>query len=649
MQERVKMDAESTKSNLGARDIKPPPCVSAVHEFMPVLVPASLVKKLPPTWVSALADMPAMKDAKMEDVTEARQTEYHTFLLKIVQAYHRVKTENPNPVMEIKTNDDDDEDVVPPITEDVVPRITDAGGWSGRGGGQNPHRGSLPPAQGATARPASEGTMSDAVRYTDDDESKKGESNKSIMRKIQLKRAKDTKDAVVDELEVWFKARQEYTQITEDDKKIGLMTDYGFKKNLDFNGFVTMMVHQACDVGACTWGKASVVNNMLEINQKPYKPLKKWLHTYARAFVKLHEGQYAVNHNNHTTEDEHTVQVATAIWLIDQERRIGTVAEPDEAAEPGEAANPDHPFFRKNPEPAAHFDARAFMAKAESLDCLVEQVRNTPLMPIKKEAVSVHLKCMEASVTKKLLHMFTDHVNYTTAVFLGRGAVVLQDSILATNFCTMQSYLFANQGVLQTCKKVVLDDMLKELTLFKVYSMKIDGRLVMEQGPTGVGVTRRIQELCSYYETRSLLHRLGVGLVSKLDDSNILDKRKYALKRCNGWWISWHELIHADMCIPPVADSHFDKTYAIKSVETHHGKLFDDNGHESVHRYRSKHDKETDKAGANKSSSLDEAIAGLDAALAGKTARKTDLDSGVLYSQNRVVFAGDVDQGDVLF
>jgi hypothetical protein len=290
-----------------------------------------------------------------------------------------------------------------------------------------------------------------------------------------------------------------------------------------------------------------------------------------------------------------------------------------------------------------HFNARKFMAYSESLDCLVNQVRNTPLMPIKTEAVAVHWHCMKESVTNRLLHMLTDHVNYTTGVFNGKGSAIIQDSILADNFCLMNSHLFANQGILQDCKEVVLHKDLKKLNLFKVYSIKVDGRLIMEQGPTGVGVLRRIQELCSYYETRALLHRLGVGLISKLDDRNYIDTKQAALKRSKGWWMSWYDLVHDKMCVPPVADSRFDKTYLVKSIQKSRGGV----GTEE-HRRLKEMDPEDFK---DKMSFKDAARDVVDIERAKRAAAEAEKpDDGFFEGkQNRVAFAENVDQSDVLF
>ncbi|KAJ1467950.1 hypothetical protein T484DRAFT_1755504 [Baffinella frigidus] len=523
---RVRMDKESMKK-VDEVCMKPPPCMSSVHEYMPVLVPSFIMKKKPLTWMSALTDIPdipeipEIPEIPPGDGNKKYRDSYYELLIKMVAAYHKVKIENNDPLEELKMNDPD--------------RVPPYGGDDG-----------TPWASGTTEADTTEADTSTALKRP---------TNKAAMRQIHEKRVKDLEKAVTNELKEWFDARQSYTDTNTD---IGLMENYGFRKGLEFNGFVTMVINQAAAIGTCTWGNPTVMCNTLEIKQDGYKVLYDWLETYAQAFVKLHEGQYAVSHNHHLTEDEHTVQVATAIWIIAQASVI---------KDKPPKADPALKFSRKPIPLDHHFNALKFMAYAESLDCLVAQVRKLPMLPVKQNAVAVHLQCMQESVTNKLLHALTKHVNYTTGVFDGTGSSIVQDTILANNFCVMNSHLFANQGILQECKMTTLHKDLKDLNLFKVYSIKVDGRLVMEQGPTGVGVMRRIQKMCSYYETRSLLHRLGVGLVSKADARNVIDKHASALKRSMGWWISWYDMVHDDMCVPPVADSRFDKTYLVKSVE----------------------------------------------------------------------------------
>ncbi|KAJ1463837.1 hypothetical protein T484DRAFT_1758542, partial [Baffinella frigidus] len=272
--------------------MKHPPCISSVHEYIPVLVPSFLMKRKPLTWMSALAEFPDLKD-----VTEDRQKEYYELLCEMVKAYQKVVVEHHDPFQELKINDPDRK--VPYGGPDGTPWV-----------------------------PGNTGV--DAIT----DAPKPPPSNKEMMREIHIWRVSALRNTVTSMLETWFENRQGVLPgttkpgdngfITTEQKAWlfpktpGFMEDYGFKKDLTINGFVTMVINQAATIGTHTWGKATVMCNTLEIKQDGYKDLHGWLETYAEAFVKLHDGQYAVSHNHHLTEDEHTVQVATAIWIIDQ-------------------------------------------------------------------------------------------------------------------------------------------------------------------------------------------------------------------------------------------------------------------------------------------------------------------------------------------
>ncbi|KAJ1464462.1 hypothetical protein T484DRAFT_1758077, partial [Baffinella frigidus] len=265
-----KMNAEGDTSQKEVC-MKHPPCISSVHEYMPVLVPSFLMKRKPLTWMSALAEIPDLKD-----VDGDRQKEYYELLCGMVKAYQKVVVDHHDPFQELKINDPDHE--VPYGGPDSTP-------W--------PSDNTMAPVDAAADAPKPSATA-DAPKP----------SNKEEMRKVHLMRVAALKATVTGKLETWFKEKQ--------------MEDYGFKKDLSINGFVTMVINQAATIGTHTWGKATVMCNTLEIKQAEYKDLRDWLEKYAEAFVKLHDGQYAVSHNHHLTEDEHTVQVATAIWIIDQ-------------------------------------------------------------------------------------------------------------------------------------------------------------------------------------------------------------------------------------------------------------------------------------------------------------------------------------------
>ncbi|KAJ1465940.1 hypothetical protein T484DRAFT_1757051 [Baffinella frigidus] len=558
--------------------IKPPSCISSVKQFMPVVVPSHLLEDSKLTWVSALEDI-NLKDGHMKDVSPEHQKEYLDLLNKMLVKYNNMKEEfhKPHKILGSVPNPEAAEHAS--STYQGSQRLNDVEFGAGGDGDLD-------------------GTE-DGIKRSYGRRWAKGQRARVIYLKKML--TKELED-------VYHKG----DGTTPND-----VTHLGFKKGTTVNAFVSIVINQVATIGVCTWGKSSCVCNLLEINQKV--ELKNWLDTYAEGFVKLADGQYAVGHKNHLTEDEHTVQVATALWLIDN-------------------AGPDvnGVVFRAKVGKEHHFNARAYMKHAQSLDYLVQEVRNDPLAEVKTAAVVRHRSCMEMSVTNKLLHLLTDHVSYTTGVFTVNISSILQDTIVAKNFSLIQNHLFANQEVVHSSKETTMPTDLAKLNLFKVYHVKVDDLFFLEQGTSGVGILRHIQEMCSYYQMRSLLHRLGVGIVSKADSGNILEAKKAAQKRSM------------------VSHTRFDKSYVIKHVESvRYGfdglddRLEDDDvrSFAEVAADRLQEVKKSRELRRTRSATFSSPVVPI------LTSTKTTNLAANLSSlpETRVVFAGDVDQDDVLF
>ncbi|KAJ1469266.1 hypothetical protein T484DRAFT_1754560 [Baffinella frigidus] len=502
--------------------IKPPSCISFIRHFMPVVVPSHIVKGSKLTWVSALEDI-TLKDDHMNDVSPDHQKEYLKLLNDLVTTYNNMnKTYHippkilgavPNPEVAQAEGGGFAAPSSAFAHQNAVKCGVGGNGDIGEGGSTDgPDIGDDHSERGVGAHGSAEvrHVMHDPLYLPDHlhgstsqfsgtpgERAHKAGSRAAEIIAMQRARVIYLKGAVTGLLEKVYKQGD---GVTEHD-----VTHFGFKKVITVNAFVSIVISQVAIIGVCTWGKSSCVSNLLEINQ--HRQLKEWLDTYATGFVKLAEGQYAVGHNNHLTEEEHTVHVATALWLIDK-----GISDTDVVSGVFRTAHGDE----------HHFNARTYMKNAQSLDYLVQEVQNDPLAEVKKQAVSCHRSCMEMSVTNKLLHLLVNHVSYTTGVFTANTSSSLQDTIVALNFSLMQNHLFANQGIVHSNRDTTMPTDLVKLNLFKVYHVKVDDRFFLEQGTTGVGILRHIQEMCSYYEMRSLLHRLGVGIISKADNGNIL-------------------------------------------------------------------------------------------------------------------------------
>jgi hypothetical protein len=506
--------------------IKAPPCVCSVDKVMDILVPTALWKQLPFTYMSAMPDIHTIKN-------DTYRAQYHELLVKTMKNYLIVKNTYHKQLAELKVNDEDDER-----------SFMEKNGIGEKGD------------------------------Y--DIETSKPRTNAMKKKELETKYVALMEKTVTDNLEMWFSNRQDF-KLGQDGKteardaaNYGCMSDYGFSNGMTANQFVTFFINHAIKISESTWGEPTVMCNRLELDHPAYKGLQEWVKTYAEGYVKLYEGHHVVNHNNHFTEDEHTINVATAIWLISKAKSYLGKKHVEDDGTVSTTLTPDptkFSLFKKDMGDNHHFNARKFMTYATKLDFLVNRVRNIEAPDLMNEAVAYQWLCATESVTNKLLHSLLHHIHHPVNIFEGTYSSVVQDSILADNFCVLNSHLFANQGILQSCAEIKLPKLLEDKNLFKLFSIRVDHKYITTQGLSGVAVMRKIQQLCSYRDTRSLLYRLGRGLIEKPQLGNRLLEEEAAKKRCLGWWISWKNVGQADMCVPPVAHTRFDKTYMMKSHE----------------------------------------------------------------------------------
>jgi hypothetical protein len=533
--------------------IKAPPCVCSVDKVMDILVPTALWKQLPFTYMSAMPDIHTIKNDTYRD-------QYHELLVKTMKNYLIVKNTYHKQLAELKVNDEDDERSF--MEKNGI-------GEKGDYGIETP----------------------------------KPRTNAMKKKELETKYVALMETTVTDNLEMWFMNRQDFkvgkdgkTTEARDAATYGCMSDYGFSNGMTANQFVTFFINHAIKISESTWGEPTVMCNRLELDHPAYKGLQEWVKTYAEGYVKLYEGHHVVNHNNHFTEDEHTINVATAIWLIskaksylgkkhvgDDGKAFAKLVVDGNTVPVLTTLTPDptkFSLFKKDmDDDKNHFNARKFMTYATKLDFLVNRVRNIEAPDLMNEAVAYHWLCATESVTNKLLHSLLHHIHHPVNIFEGTYSSVVQDSILADNFCVLNSHLFANQGILQSCAEIKLPKLLEDKNLFKLFSIRVDHKYITTQGLSGVAVMRKIQQLCSYRDTRSLLYRLGRGLIEKPQLGNRLLEEEAAKKRCLGWWITWKNVGQADMCVPPVAHTRFDKTYMMKGRErTRHTVGTDDDG-----------------------------------------------------------------------